>query len=102
MKKNLILFLLLLAGSTGMIQAQDATAKTEAHRQDPVHASAFNALTHGHFVRQAEEVISFSFVSALLSISTPLAGKRSGRGTQKKQTYLVANSFKTLQARSAL
>lgn len=102
MKKNLILFLLLLAGSTGMIQAQDTTAKTEAHRQDPVHASAFDALTHGDFVLQAEEVISFSFASVHLSLSRPLAGTFSGPGIQKEQPCPVANSFKTLQARSAL
>lgn len=63
MKKNLILFVLGLAGSVGMMQAKEVKResrkiKAEVSKQDTIHASALDALTHCHFVLQAEEVIN--------------------------------------------
>lgn len=63
MKKNLILFVLLLAGSVNTIQAQKVKTnafpiKTEVSNQDTIHALALDALTHCHFVLQADEVIN--------------------------------------------
>lgn len=51
MKKILILSVFLLLGSAVMAQTQE-------EKTDSIHALALDALTHGHFVLQADEVIN--------------------------------------------
>lgn len=63
MKKNLILCVLLLAGCAITMQAREIKTdilpvKPEGSKQDTAHAAALNALIQGHFVLQADEVIS--------------------------------------------
>lgn len=63
MKKNLILVMLLLTGSVSLVQAQEVKGEAvrvnkEVCKQDTAHLSALDALTHCHFVLQADEVIN--------------------------------------------
>lgn len=65
----MILFVCVLAGSVNLMQAKEVPAegrraKTETGKQDSLHASALDALTHGYFVLQADEVINKNGIKA--------------------------------------